>query len=382
MYPLRLMIILEQVDPTFRDLFYPRQMRCQLERRIIQAIDEHWPAYFPTRKECRGVSWSLTIPEDKPLYQPNPKSLKKLADWKQSVKGTIAETRAYHADNTWKRFSEICQNSPRLRIWLNDFKQLADFLIFEESLWPEYGVPVEQSEFFHGEMRMMLAPGSPYHHADPKRLRLLKSSKPTLEKLRLIRLMQTLFDRPLMILAVLQKCAGESGHSQFWLPIQTHIDAILKTPSPLTFRQTWLEHAMQVSGAITKTGRPVPRKWARKLVAKNNQDVNVINAKAVEVHYWLHGEKLPSMENIRRIGRVVFAGCKLNASQAEAGKDLWLFSWMVTLWLEKHFQEIATEFNNDRRKIQGYYRRFFHYLKITTSNPLGKGAGGLYARQP
>ena len=383
MYPLRLIAILEQADPTFQDLFFPRQIRCPLDERIVRAIDEHWPAYFPTRKDCRGASWSLSIPENKPLYRPNPKSLKKLADWKKSVKGTIAEIRAYQADITWKRFAEICQNSPRLSTWLIDFKPLTDFLIYEESFWPRYGgAPVGQDEFYNGQMTALLAPGSPYRHADPNRLRFLKSKIPQMEKIRMIGLMCQLYDRPLMILAILQTCVNKSPHSQFWLPVQNHITAIIKTPSPMTFRKTWLEHAMQVSGAITKTGKSVPRKWARKLVAKNDPDVNVINAKTVEVHYWLHGGKLPSMENIRRTGRVVFTNSKLNVSQAEAGKDLWLFSWMVTLWLEKHFREIVAEFKGDPRKIQNYYRRFLHYLKIVSRDQNSKGAGGLYARQP
>jgi|GEM_PF-2089673 len=383
MYPLRLIAILEHADPTFQDLFFPRQFRCPLDPRIVRAIDEHWPAYFPTRKECRGASWSLTIPENKPLYRPNPKSVKKLADWKKSVKGTIAEIRTSQADITWKRFAEICRNSHKLNPWLNDFKPLADFLIFEESLWPRYhGAPVGQDEFYHGQMRALLAPGSPYRHADPSRLRFLKSKKLPMEKVRMIDLIRQLYDRPLMVLAILQTCANRTPHSQFWLPIQNHIAAIITTPAAKTFRNTWLEHAMQASGAITKTGKSVPRKWAKKLVAKKSSAVDVINAKAVEVHYWLHGDKLPSMENVRRAGRVVFADSRLNASQAESGKDLWLFSWMVTLWLEKHFAEIAVEFKNDRRKIQNYYRRFFHYLKIVSPNQGDQGAGGLLARQP
>lgn len=136
MYPLRLIAILEQSDPSFQDLFYPGRFRYLLDKRIVRAIDEHWPAYFPTRKECRGASWSLTIPENEPLYEPNPKSRQKLADWKKSIKGTIAEIRAYQADISWKRFLEICQGVPRLRPLLDDFKPLSDFLIYEESLWP------------------------------------------------------------------------------------------------------------------------------------------------------------------------------------------------------------------------------------------------------
>ena len=87
------------------------------------------------------------------------------------------------------------------------------------------------------------------------------------------------------------------------------------------------------------------------------------------------------MENVRHAGRIIFSDAKINAAQAEAGKDLWLFSWMVTLWLEKHFTEIAAEFKNDRRAIQNYYRRFFHYLEVF---PLShnQGADGRNARQP
>jgi hypothetical protein len=382
MYPLRLIAILEEADPTFQNLFFLRHLHRPLDKRIVQAIDEHWPVYFPTRKECRGASWTLGIPENKPLYRPNPKSVQKLADWKKSINGTIAEMRAYHADVSWKRFAQICRNSPRLNTWLNDFKPLTNFLIYEESLWLRHGrVMVRHEDYFRGQMRTLLSVGSPYLHSDPIRLRLLDSNKPIPEKLRLIQLMRSIFDRPLMILAVLQKCVSESEHSQFWLPIQTHLDAIIETPTPLTFRKTWLEHAMQVSGAITKTGKSIPRKWAKKLV-KNDPDVDVINAKAVEVHYWLQGQKLPSMQNVMHAGRVVFANSKLNVSQSEAGKDLWLFSWMVTLWLEKHCKEIADEFKNDRSKIQSYYQRFFHFLKIVSQKQNSKGAGGLCARQP
>ena len=382
MNPWRLIAILEDSDPTFQDLFYPGKFRCSLDKRIVRAIEEHWPAYFPTRKECRGASWSLTIPENEHLYQPNPKSRQKLADWKKSIKGTIAEIRAYQADISWKRFLEICRSVPRLHPLVDDFKPLSDFLIYEESLWPKYGgAPVGQEDYFRGQMRALLGPGSPYHQADPDRLKFLDSQNPVMEKIRMIGLMHQLFDRPLMVLAVLQKCANQSPHSQFWLPIQNHVTAIVKTPKPLTFRKTWLEHAMQVSGAKTKSGKSVPRKWATMLVGKKDADLTAINAKAVEVHYWLHGTKHPSMENVRRAGRVVFSTQKLNTSQAEAGKDLWLFSWMVTLWLEKHFTEIAAEFRDERREIQNYYRRFFHYLEVF---PLSRkqGAGEHDARQP
>ena len=382
MNPWRLIAILEDSDPTFQDLFYPGKFRCSLDKRIVRAIEEHWPAYFPTRKECRGASWSLTIPENEHLYQPNPKSRQKLADWKKSIKGTIAEIRAYQADISWKRFLEICRSVPRLHPLLDDFKPLSEFLLHEESLWPKYGgAPVGQEDYFRGQMRALLGPGSPYHQADPDRLKSLDSQNPVMKKIGMIGLMHQLFDRPLMVMAVLQKCASHSPHARFWLPIQNHVAAILKKPTPLAFRKTWLEHAMQVSGAKTNSGKSVPRKWATILVGNKDADLTTINAKAVEVHFWLHGTKQPSMENVRHAGRIIFSDAKINAAQAEAGKDLWLFSWMVTLWLEKHFTEIAAEFKNDRRAIQNYYRRFFHYLEVF---PLShnQGADGRNARQP
>ncbi len=55
---------------------------------------------------------------------------------------------------------------------------------------------------------------------------------------------------------------------------------------------------------------------------------------------------------------------------------------MITLWLEKHYKEIAVEFEGETGKIQNYYRRFFHYLEIFHVAKSGKGAGGLVARQP
>jgi hypothetical protein len=381
MYPWRLIAMLEKADPSFQDLFYPQRLRCRLDKRIVRAIEENWPAYFPSHKKCRGSSWSLTIPENKPLYKPHPKSKEKVEQWKIDITGSVAEMRAYRADISWRRFALICRNIPRLRPLLKDFKPLADFLISEESMWSDYGgVAVGQEDFFQRQIKAMLGPGSPYHHSDTRRLRFLYSSKPTIEKIRAIGLMQQLFDRPLMILAVLQTCASKSECSQFWLPIQNHIAEIIKTPSPLTFRKTWLEHAMQVSGAIKRTGKSNPRKWATMLVAKNDPALNVINAKAVEVNGWLKGKKQPSMESVRRSAQVIFKSNKLNPRQTrtEAGKDLWLFSWMITLWLEKHFAEIAAEFKGDNRKIKTYYRRFFHCLKLAQS----KEAGGLFARQP
>lgn len=190
----------------------------------------------------------------------------------------------------------------------------------------------------------------------------------------MVGLIQQLFDRPLIVLDILQQCASKSKHSRFWLPIEAHITAIIKTPSPITFRQTWLEHAMQVSGAIKLTGKSCPRKWARML--SSGTDLDVINAKAIEVNSWLKGKKQPSIKNIRRAGQIIFASLpKVQSSTAQAEADLWLFSWMLTLWLEKHFTEIAAEFKDDRRQIRRYYQRFFHYLKIDWFARNGKEAG-------
>ena len=138
MYPWRLIAILEQADIPFQGLFYPERLRCPLEKRIVRAIED-WPADFPTRKECRSSSWSLTIPEGKPLYQPHPKSRQKQEQWKKDIKGTIVEFRAYRADISWSRFWVVCRKISRLRLFLRNFKPLADFLILEESMWPRHG---------------------------------------------------------------------------------------------------------------------------------------------------------------------------------------------------------------------------------------------------
>jgi hypothetical protein len=309
--------------------------------------------------------------------------LQELERWKKSIAGTIVEMRAYRADISWKRFIAICRNTPRLQSILSDFRPLAEFLIFEESMWPNnYGKAVGMDEFYQGQIKALRASGSPYLFSDPQRLRFLQLRKPTIEKIRMIDLMRQLLDRPLMILAVLQKCASESANSLFWLDLQNHIATIIKTQSPLTFRKTWLEHTMQVSDATKKSGKSCPRKWAKMLIAGKEIDLNSINAKAVEVNSWLKGKKQPSIENIRRSWQAIVTAKILTPEEAEAGKDRWLFTWMITLWLEKHYTEIAVVFKGDTRKIQNYYRRFFHYLEIFHIIQKGKGAGGLVARQP
>jgi hypothetical protein len=383
MNPWRLMAILEASDPSFKRLLFPAHLRCRLDPRVVRAIEGHWPAYFPTRKECRGPTWSFSIREDEPLYKPHPGAIAELDAWKSKIKGTLAEGRAYHADTSWRRFFEICKNYPSLRPFLKDFKPVADFLIREESMWPRYdGMPVAMEDGFRDEMKALLAPNSPYHFADPERLSYVQSSEPTSQKINMIHLMRQLYDRPLMVLAFLQSCMSKSSHSRFCLPIRNHVAAIIKTPSPVTFRKTWLEHAMQVSGAKAKSGKSVPRRWAKKLLAEKDQVLSMINAKAVEVHYWRRGKKRPSLRNIRRAGEVVYSNSQLNGDQAEAGKDLWLFSWMVTLWLEKHCTEIAAEFKSDKRTIRDYYGRFFHYLEVAQTAGNSEEAGGFFVRQP
>lgn len=377
MNPRRLIAILERADPSFQELFYPKALRCPLDGRIVRAMEEHWPAYFPTHKQCRGSSWSLTIPENKALYKPHPNSRQKLEQWKRDIQGTIVEMRAHKADISWKRFVVICRKIPRLRPLLKEFKPLADFLIDEESMWPRYGgILVGQEGYLQGQMRALFSAGSPYRHADPGRLGCLCSSKSANQKIRIIQLMRSLFDRPLMTLAIIQKCASESEHSQFWLPIQHQIAAIVKTQSPTTFRRTWLEHAMQVSGAIKKTGKSCPRKWAKKLIFDKTPDLDAINTKAIEVNGWLKGNKQPSLGNIRLAGQVIFNSDKLNSERIEVWKDLWLFCWMLTVWLEKHYREVAAELKGNNRKIRRYYLRFFHYLKIDRLAGSSKEAGG------
>jgi hypothetical protein len=376
----RLIAILEDSDPSFQELLYPIRLRCPLERRIVRAIEEHWPVYFPTRKECRGANWTLNIPETEPLYKPRSSSLRELNTWKEKIRGTIAEGRAYRSDISWKRFFEICHKSPRPRPFLKDFKPLADFLIREESMWPRSsGVALGMEDYFQGQIQALFAPGSPYKFSDPKRLRFLHSKKPTIDRIQMINLMRSLLDRPLMILAVLQQCASGAKNSLFWLNLQDHVSAIIETPSPLTFRKNWFEHAMQVSGSTKASGKSCPRKWASLLVSDKVHHLRNIDAKAIEVNSWLKGKKQPSVESIRRTWQAVVTAKHLPPDQAGAGNDRWLFSWMITLWLEKHFTEIAGEFKGETPKIQRFYRRFFHYLKISHN---GKGAGGFLARQP
>jgi hypothetical protein len=383
MNPWQLITILEADDPTFKNLTYPTCLRCPLGDRVARAIEEHWPAYFPARKECRGQNWCLSLPADQPLYKPREGSKEEMKRWKSKIKGTIAEGRAYLTDRSWKRFFEICHNYTALRPFLNDFKALVDFLTQEESMWPRYGgVAVGLEDSFREYMRALLAPTSPYRFADPQRLRFVQSKKTTIEKRQMIHKMRMFLDRPLMILAILQKCASETAHSHFWLNIQDHVTAIIDTPQSLAFRKTWLNHAMQAAGAIKITGESCPRKWARSLLYDKEADLRLINAKAVEVNDWLKGKKLPSVKSVRRSWHVIVSVSELKSDYAKVGMDHWLFSWMIVLWLEKHFRDIADLFNDDIRKIQHYYRRFFHYLKIAQTASDGKEAGGFFARQP
>lgn len=228
-------------------------------------------------------------------------------------------------------------------------------------MWPRHkGIMVGPEEYFESQMQALLAPGSPYLKSDPYRLRQLRAHMPTIEKICLIGSMRSLFDRPLMILALLQTCVETSKFCRFWLPIPGHIEGIVKTPSSLTFRKTWLEHAMQVSGAVKKSGKSCQRTWAKLLVASNEPDL--INEKAIEVNRWLKGTKLPSLKNVKRAGEIIFNRTDASRRSKEIAADLWLFSWMIALWLEKHFTEISKEFKGDRQKIQSYYRGFYGYL--------------------
>jgi len=377
------MAVLEKSDPSFQALFYPKALRCPLAKRIVRAIEEHWPAYFPTRKECRGPNWRLTIRPDEPLYKPRSSSVNELNAWKMRITGTIVEGRAHYAHASWKRFFEICRKSPRLHPVVRDFKPLADFLIKEESMrHSSNGAAVGMEDFLQKQMTALLAPGSPYLFSDPQRLRFLQSRKPPFEKIQAIDLMTQLFDGPLMILAVLQRCASGSKNSCFWLDLQNHIKAVLKAPAPLAFRATWLEHAMHVANATKKSGKSCPRKWAQLLIDEKERDLAKINVKAIEVNNWLKGKKQPSVENIRRAWQAVVTAGHLPPKQAKAGQDSWLFSWMITLWLEWHFVEIAAEFKGDTFKIRRFYSRFFHYLKIDFNARTAERAGGRGTRQP
>jgi len=389
MNPWRLIAILEKCDPTFQELFYPKDLRCPLKKRIVRAIEEHWPAYFPTRKECRGSNWSLSIQPDEPLYKPNPNSLRKLQQWKKDIAGTMTEGRGYNADISWRRFVVICRKSSRLRVYLRDLEPLANFLIQEESIWPRYGgKAVGMESFLQNEMAALLSSDSPYHYSDAQRLRFLRSRKQPVEKIQMIAQMRSLFDGPLMALAVLQRSVDESRNLMLWCDLRNHINSICHTSVSLTFRRTWLEHAMQMSGASKKSGMSCPRKWARLLlagesIAPNEIDESEVTQKAIEVSRWLKGKKQPSVKNIRRSWQAVAAEKQLNPREREIGWGAWIFSWMITLLMERHCEEITTAFKGDAVKIRHYYQRFFYYLRMDFHKTrAGNEAGGRNARQP
>jgi hypothetical protein len=185
-----------------------------------------------------------------------------------------------------------------------------------------------------------------------------------------------------MALAILQECMDQSKHQWLWLDLRKHIKAIRSKPDPKTFRRTWLEHAMRTAGATKKYGQPCPRKWARMLLPESKQNLLGTNAKAIEVHGWQKGT-IPSVKNIQNSWRVVVTAMHLSPKDAENGADTWLFSWMITLLMEKHFNEITAALPGDPSKVKRYYSRFFQYLKLDLTIPgSGKEAGGHSARQP
>jgi hypothetical protein len=240
----RFICILEERDPSFHRLFYPEHLRYPADWRTVQAIEENWPAYFPTRKECRGPTWSFGIGKDEPLYKPSQRAQRKLARWKATIRGTIPEGRAYGSDKSWKRFFQICRRCPRLLPHLQELKALAEFLVREESMWPRAG-PVDHAEpLLRKKLEILLSANSPYIHSDPQRLRFLKSPGPALERIQMIYAMRSLLDGPLMTLAVLQKCADMSSTWFGWLDLRDHLKAILEKPSKFTFRATWFKHAL------------------------------------------------------------------------------------------------------------------------------------------
>jgi hypothetical protein len=369
--PWRLMCILEERSPSFQKLFYPEHLHYQGDWRTVRAIEENWPAYFPTRKECRGPEWSLVIGEDKPLYKPSQKAQRKLAQWKTAIYGTIAEGRAYRSDMSWKRFFQICRQSPRLRPHVQELTALADFLVHEESMWPPPGPADHPEPLLRKKLAILLSANSPYLHADPQRLRFLKSGAPALRKIQMIYAMRSLLDGPLMTLAVLQKCADKSSAWYGWLDLRDHIKAIVKKPAKFTFRKTWFDYALRLAGATKPSGKPFPREWARQLLVAQRGEKEGIEdpgSKAIEVNAWLKGKKLPSIRNIEQSWNVVATLHASRIPDEAAGRDVWIFSWMIALLMEKHYEEIRCAFKRDkvkfqRRQIQRYYRRFFHHLK-------------------
>jgi hypothetical protein len=180
-------------------------------------------------------------------------------------------------------------------------------------------------------------------------------------------------------LAILQKCA-DSNRLLYWLDLRNQIHAILKTPTSIAFRKTWFEHAMQMLEATKQSGKSCPRKWARMLLNKRDPDLLEINAKAVEVNSWLKGKKLPSLKNIQRSWEIINARGGLSSHKDNRAHAGWILSWMISLLMEKHFDDISSTFKGDLKKTRNYYQRFFSYLRIDLQ--AGEGAGERDARQP
>lgn len=122
MTPLFLMRLLEDTDLKFKDWFYPRELRCPIDRRVVETIERHFPVYLPTRpeyrdwkkrlkrKNCVDRGMMITIPEDELLYRPNPQTRVALQSWKTKVRGTLAVLRIYNADSSWGRFFELLED--------------------------------------------------------------------------------------------------------------------------------------------------------------------------------------------------------------------------------------------------------------------------------
>jgi hypothetical protein len=131
------------------------------------------------------------------------------------------------------------------------------------------------------------------------------------------------------------------------------------------------DHALRLAGATKPSGKPFPREWARQLLVAQRGEKEGIEdpgSKAIEVNAWLKGKKLPSIRNIEQSWNVVATLHASRIPDEAAGRDVWIFSWMIALLMEKHYEEIRCAFKRDkvkfqRRQIQRYYRRFFHHLK-------------------
>lgn len=372
MSPLLLMRMLEGADPAFKNWFYPRELRCPIDSRVVYAIENHQPVYLPTRTEYRDwkkrrkrnngryARMTIIIKGEEPLYQPDPETLKKLNAWKLKVRGTLAELRVHKSDTTWKRFFEILENDQGIKALLTILDPLRKWLIHEEAMWPKARPANHAEVFFKEDYNILLSQGSPYRFTASQRQEALRSEKPDIDKLVLINLIRDILDGPLMALAMLDGCMVGSPFAHSWIGLGELIERTLVNLRPGCFKRYWLEAAMIKARAVKKNGDIYPAKWARGFLASSDSkwdQEKKAREKAIEVNSWLRWNKpvRPSLKNIERMFGLI--------PDSRMNSQVWRFSWMTVLCLDRHFDEIWEHFKGDADKVKEYYGAYFHHFQ-------------------